>query len=235
MAFNWQTDGQMEWMNAIMEKYRWAHINDLQDDYSEWLPLAEFPANNQASETPGSSPFFADKGLNPRYQFDLLPVANNDTNDQWVLTVLETPAEIHTDLSTESNQANLHHQDNANTYQLPLPNYQNGDLIWLDRQNWKSHCPSKKLDNKWYGPFKILVKISPYAYCVNLPPSMKCHNAFHMSFVEPATDNKYPMRNYELLPPVEIDGKDEYFIEAVFDSRIHNRKLPYLIKWVGND
>jgi hypothetical protein len=56
-----------------------------------------------------------------------------------------------------------------------------------------------------------------------------------MSFVEPATDNEYPTQNSELPPPVEIDGKDEYFIEAVFDSRIHDRKLPDLIKWVGND
>jgi hypothetical protein len=29
-----------------------------------------------------------------------------------------------------------------------MPNYQNGDLIWLDGYNWKTQRPSKKLDNK---------------------------------------------------------------------------------------
>jgi hypothetical protein len=53
-------------MNAVMEQYLRAHVNYLQDDWAEWLPLAEFAANNQASETTGSSPFFANKGFDPR-------------------------------------------------------------------------------------------------------------------------------------------------------------------------
>jgi transposase InsO family protein len=81
-AFHPQTDGQTERMNAVMEQYLRAHVNYLQDDWAEWLPLAEFAANNQASETTGSCPFFANKGFDPHYQFDLLPVATNDINDQ---------------------------------------------------------------------------------------------------------------------------------------------------------
>jgi hypothetical protein len=38
----------MEQMNAVMEQYLWAHDNYLQDDWAEWLPLAEFAVNNQA-------------------------------------------------------------------------------------------------------------------------------------------------------------------------------------------
>jgi hypothetical protein len=64
---------------------------------------------------------------------------------------------------------------------------------------------------------------------------MKCHNVFYISLLEPATDDAYPGQNMEPLPPVEIDGKDEYFIEAVLNSRIHGRKLQYLIKWVSYD
>jgi hypothetical protein len=64
---------------------------------------------------------------------------------------------------------------------------------------------------------------------------MKCHNVFHVSLSEPATDNTYPRQNTEPPPPVEIDSEDEYFIEAVLDSRIHRRKLQYLIKWVSYD
>jgi hypothetical protein len=64
---------------------------------------------------------------------------------------------------------------------------------------------------------------------------MKCHNVFHVSLLEPTADDAYARQNMEPLPPVEIDGEDEYFIEAVLDSRIHRQKLQYLIKWVGND
>jgi hypothetical protein len=208
-------------MNAIMEQYLRAHVNYLQNDWAEWLPLAEFAANNQASETTGSSPFFANKGFDPRCQFDLSPAATNDINDQWALTTSKALAEIHNHLHAEINRANLRHQDNANNRRLPAPNYQNGDLIWLDGRNWKTWWPSKKLNNKRHGPFKIIENISPYAYRIELPPSMKCHNVFHVSLLEPAADDAYPGQNTEPPPPVEIDGEDEYFIEAVLDSRIH--------------
>jgi hypothetical protein len=50
---------------------------------------------------------------------------------------------------------------------------------------------------------------------------MKGHNVFHVSLLEPTTDDAYPGQNTEPPTPVEINGKDEYFIEAALDSRIH--------------
>ena len=58
-------------MNAILEQYLQAYINYLQDDWEAWLYLAEFAANNQASETTGMSPFFATYGQDPLWQLDL--------------------------------------------------------------------------------------------------------------------------------------------------------------------
>jgi hypothetical protein len=68
-------------MNAIMEQYLRAHVNYLQDDWADWLPLAEFAANNQASKTTGILLFFVNKGFDPQCQFDLRPTAMNDVND----------------------------------------------------------------------------------------------------------------------------------------------------------
>ena len=66
-----ETDGQTERINAILEQYLRAYINYLQDDWETWLHLAEFAANNQASETTGMSPFFTTNGQDPLWQFDL--------------------------------------------------------------------------------------------------------------------------------------------------------------------
>jgi hypothetical protein len=65
-----------------MEQYLWAHVNYLQDDWAEWLPLVEFTVNNQASETTGPFPFFSNKGFNPCRQFNLSLVATNHINNQ---------------------------------------------------------------------------------------------------------------------------------------------------------
>ena len=42
------------------------YIDWAQDDWVDWLPLAEFAGNNMISETTGVSPFFANYGFNPR-------------------------------------------------------------------------------------------------------------------------------------------------------------------------
>jgi hypothetical protein len=47
---------------------------------------------------------------------------------------------------------------------------------------------------------------------------MKCYNIFHISLLEPATNNAYPGPNMQPPPPVEIHSEDEYFIEAVLNS-----------------
>ena len=69
--FHPQTDGQTERSNAILEQYLRAYVNYLQDDWEAWLHLAEFAGNNQASETTGMSPFFANYGQDPLWQFDI--------------------------------------------------------------------------------------------------------------------------------------------------------------------
>ena len=46
-----ESDGEIERANAVMEQYLRVHVSYLQDDWVAWFPLAEFAANNQASET----------------------------------------------------------------------------------------------------------------------------------------------------------------------------------------
>ena len=64
-----ETNGQTERLNAVMEQYLRCYIKYLQDHWAQWLPLAEFATNNQASETISISPFFANYGFDPAWHF----------------------------------------------------------------------------------------------------------------------------------------------------------------------
>jgi hypothetical protein len=64
---------------------------------------------------------------------------------------------------------------------------------------------------------------------------MKCHNIHHVLLLEPAANDQYSGQWPDPPPLVEIDSEDEYFIEAILDSRIHCCKLQYLVKWIGYD
>src|SRR5260221_2993916 len=65
-------DGQMEWINQVLEQYLRAYTNYQQDNWAPLLPLAEFAYNNTASTTTGISLFFVNKGYHPRLSTNLL-------------------------------------------------------------------------------------------------------------------------------------------------------------------
>src|SRR6266852_4253559 len=64
-AYHPQTDGQTEWMNQELEQYLRIYVNYQQDDWVEWLALAEFTYNDWEHSTMKCSPFFANYGCHP--------------------------------------------------------------------------------------------------------------------------------------------------------------------------
>jgi len=110
-------------MNAIMEQYLRSYVNYLQDDWADWLPIAEFASNNHTSETTAVSPFFANLGYDTRWQFDLSDSLRNQAEDQQARSAAKTLSEIHDHLRTEMHRAQLCYQETADTHRLPAPDY----------------------------------------------------------------------------------------------------------------
>ena len=57
--------------------------------------------------------------------------------------------------------------------------YNIGDKVWLEGKDIYTNRPSKKLDDKRYGPFKVTEIIGPNAYKLDLPPSMMIYPIFN--------------------------------------------------------
>ena len=57
-------------MNPRIEQYLRVFTSHQQDDSVQWLPLAEFAANNGTSETTKCSGFFVVPGVDPRMTFE---------------------------------------------------------------------------------------------------------------------------------------------------------------------
>jgi hypothetical protein len=115
------------------------------------------------------------------------------------------------------------------------PAFKVGDLVMIDARNLKTQRPSKKLDHKKIGPVKILKKIGTRAYRVELPPTIKVHNVFHVSLMEPYRTSKFPNRRQSPPPSEEVEGEASWEVESVADSRYHKgrKRVEYLVFWKG--
>jgi hypothetical protein len=182
-AYHPQTDGQTERVNQEIEQYLRLFVNYRQDDWVEWLPLAEFSHNNRIQASTRQTPFHAELWSTPK---------------AWSGTLLGQPR--WSQLRTLSQRMKGHPggglrqplqqaaEDMARFYDLhrgKAPDYKVGDLVWLDGKDLKTERPSKKLEDKRYGPYKITKKISPSAYELKLPHSMKVHPVFNTSRLSP--------------------------------------------------
>jgi hypothetical protein len=68
-VFHPKTDGQTQLINTRMEQYLRVFVNHQHDDWVSWLPLAEFAANNELSESTKCTPFFAVQSMDPQMLF----------------------------------------------------------------------------------------------------------------------------------------------------------------------
>ena len=239
-AYHPETDGQTERMNAILEQYLRAYVSYLQDDWSEWLPLAEFASNLHFSESTGLSPFFANYGFHPRMGFEPVQPVNTRPATRDAELFAQKMNSIVDFLRSEMTSAQARYEEQANRRRTPARRFREGQLIWLDSRNIRTLRPQKKLDWKNLGPFPIKKIISSHAYELDLPASMRIHPVFNVSLLRPAANDPVPGQYQPAPPPIEVEGLEEWEVEDIVDSRWERRgrggpRLRYTVKWTGYD
>ena len=91
---------------------------------------------------------------------------------------------------------------------------------------------------KYLGPFEVIAQVGTHLFTLCLPNSMQAvHPVFHVSILKPAHGNIIPEHTQLPLPPVEIDGKPEYKISEILDSKINKCQkhcnIVCLVQWTS--
>jgi hypothetical protein len=229
-AYHPETDGQTERVNQVLEQYLRTFVCYDQDDWEEYLPLAEFTYNNTPHSATNVSPFFANKGYHPRLTIGIPNLQNHAA--QMKATELR---HLHDYLKQQIMIVNESYSQHTNQNREPEPeDWDVGTLVWLNSKNIKTKRPSKKLDYKRLGPFPITKKISTHAYRLKLPSTMRgIHDVFHVNLLSKVYPEEYPNRHQPPPDPILVDDNLEYEVEEILDSRRVGKGIQFLVRWKG--
>jgi hypothetical protein len=96
--------------------------------------------------------------------------------------------------------------------------------------------PKAKLGFQRVGPFPVLAKVRSLAYKLQLPEGWRIHPVISVAQLEPAVTDPFD-RTVSPPPPVEVDGEEQWEIEAIVRSEVRghvrNRRTHYLVRWKG--
>ena len=229
-AFHPQTDGQTERVNQVLEQYLRAYVNARQDNWSRLLPMAQFCYNSAYHASTKMTPFYANYGYNPT----AVPTATTTTPIPQADFFLQQLSSIHQELTENLNKATKAYKHQADKKRRPTPEIAVGSMVYLESKNLKVRWVGRKLGPRKIGPLKVLEKISPLAYRVELPHGSSAHNVFHVSRLTP--ERRPPMEHQvkHTKPPPAIDTHTpEWEVEEVIQHRWVRGKIQYLVKWLN--
>jgi hypothetical protein len=183
--------------------------------------MAQFTFNNSTSIT-GISPFYTNYGIHPEISRDprgVKPVAEK------ARVSVDYLKRLHKLLQTELAFIASRSAKQANKKRSEGPDLREGGMVYLLRRNIKTKRPSDKLDHTKIGPFKIMKKLGPVTFKLEMPEGMRIHPVFHISLLEPTPPNAR-------LGPVEIDHETQqpyYKAEKIIGFKLISDKPHYLV------
>ena len=198
--------------------------------------MAEFAYNNAKNASTGHTPFELNCGYHPRmsYEDDVDPRSKSKSADNLSAELRELMIVC---------RENLHHaqelQKRAHDKGVKPRSYAPGDKVWLNSKYIKTK-QNRKLEAKFFGPFRVLHPVGKQAYKLELPRKWRIHDVFHVSLLEQDTTRKGRVDE----DATELDAGDdeggEYEVEAIRDSAVYAREsaghlpgLYYLVSWKG--
>ena len=150
-AYHSQTDGQTEWINQEIGTFLRHYVNYQQDNWTEWLAAAEFQYNDKKHIATGYTPFELNFGWH-LWKGDLTVQTEFPKLEEFLISLQKSWEE--TTKAMDKAKEMMKRQFDKKRWNLQ--GLKEGDNVWLEAKNIHSNRPLKKLDQKRYGPFKVL-------------------------------------------------------------------------------
>ncbi|GKD78334.1 putative ribonuclease H-like domain-containing protein, partial [Tanacetum coccineum] len=166
-------------------------------------------------------------------------IANYCSEDQYAVSIKEdmTYPCLHSPKTTKGMKINTPQKSYADVRRKPLE-FEVGDKVMLKVSPWKGVVrfgKRGKLSPRYIGPFKILSRVGPVAYKLELPRELQgIHNTFHVSNLKKCLSDE------ELIIPLDEVRIDEklHFIEEPIEimdrevKQLKQSRIPIVkVRW----
>jgi hypothetical protein len=158
-AYHPQTDGLVERFNATLEQMLTPYVNDPQDNWDEHLPFVQFAYNTAIQATTGYNPFYLLYGREPVLPLDAMCDKNPTRRAKDTPELVPRLEKARNIARRNIDQVQRRMKTRYDARRRP-PKFEKGQLVMRKRPDKTKKGRSKKLTNRWDGPYEIM-KIRP--------------------------------------------------------------------------
>ena len=181
-AYHSQTNRQTERINQELEQYLRVFIDHRQEQWSDWLGMAEFAYNNKIHSTTKILPFKVNYGQNPRIGFKGRRKGKYEAAGKFV----EKMKKIQEKAKVMLGKVQEEMKKFTNKKREEGEKYKVGDLVLLSMKDLKWQMKgrrSEKLTEHFVGPYKVKGIVSSNAIELELLKFIKIHPVVNVSRV----------------------------------------------------
>ncbi|GJU62087.1 putative reverse transcriptase domain-containing protein [Tanacetum coccineum] len=212
IAYHPKTDGQSERKIQTLEDMLRACVIDFGKSWDRHLPLVEFSYNNSYHASIKAAPFEALYGRKCRSPICWSKVGDSQlTRPELIRETMEKFVQIKNRLLT----AHSRQKSYTDVRRKPME-FSVGDMVMIKVSPWKGVIrfgKRDKLSPRYVGPFKIVDRIGPVAYKLELPDELHgIHNTFHVSNLKKCLADENLVISLE---EIQLDDKLHFIEEMV--------------------
>jgi len=227
-AYHPQTDGQTERTNQELEQYLRVFINHRQEQWPDWLGIAEFAYNNKIHAATKNSPFKVNYGQDPRMGFEGRRKGKYKAAGKFIEKIKRIQEEAKAALKKVQEEMKKF----ANRRRGEGEEYKVGDLVLLSTKDLKWQMKerrSEKLTECFVGPYKVKGIVLSNTIELELPKSIKIHPVVNVSRVQLYNTQ---VEGQKKIPPklVIIEGEEEFEVEKILNKRMIRGKEKFLVR-----
>jgi len=228
-AFYPQTDRQMEQMNQELEQYLRFFVDHRQRDWLEWLASAEFVVNNKTHTATKVLPFMANYGKEVRMGGDIRKKGKVESAMEFV----ERMKKVHKEAEAALRKTQEEMKRYADRSRKETEKWKRGDRMLLSTKDlvFKKRL-TKKLTERYVGPYVIEKVVSTNAVKLRLPSSIRIYPVVNVSQIVRYKEQVKGQRKEE-EKPVEIEEIEEWEVEKILNKKKIRGVEKYLVQWKG--